>query len=150
MNQGIAYLNGRWIDAADLAIPVDDLGFTRGATVVEALRTFNGQPFRVEDHMARLRRSLEIVGWRAAELASEAKDAVAEFAKRNATAVASGDDWLIGVLLLRGRWTTANPLPCASMAIRCCSPVGPISSKGASSCASPMCDRRRQLLAAGA
>ena len=71
----VAYQNGQWIDAGLLSVAVDDLGFEMGVTVVERLRTFAGQPYCVEQHIARLRRSLEIVDWDAAALASEAQQA---------------------------------------------------------------------------
>ena len=53
MNLGQAYLNGAWLPASELSIPVGDLGFLVGATVVERLRTFNGRPFRMDEDLAR-------------------------------------------------------------------------------------------------
>jgi branched-subunit amino acid aminotransferase/4-amino-4-deoxychorismate lyase len=62
MNEPIAYLNGQWIPASAAAVPIDDAGFVLGAAVAEQLRTFKGRLFRLDDHLARLWRSLEIVG----------------------------------------------------------------------------------------
>ena len=58
----IAYLNGRWIPLSQAAVSVFDTGFVQGVTVAEQLRTFGGKLFRLEMHLARLARSLEIVG----------------------------------------------------------------------------------------
>ena len=79
MNLGQAYLNGKWIDARELSISVSDFGFTLGATVVERLRTFAERPFRVEQHLERLRHSLRIMHWNAAELTSEIAAVIDEF-----------------------------------------------------------------------
>jgi branched-chain amino acid aminotransferase len=58
----LAYLNGRWIPLADAAVSVFDGGFLQGVTVAEQLRTFGGHLFRLDLHLARLARSLAIVG----------------------------------------------------------------------------------------
>ncbi|HEX2476027.1 MAG TPA: hypothetical protein VHK01_14850, partial [Lacipirellulaceae bacterium] len=65
-----ANYNGDWIPSAELRIDVDDLGFLLGATVTERLRTFRGAVFRLDEHMRRLHRSLEIVGLEADAIAN--------------------------------------------------------------------------------
>jgi len=62
MREATAFLDGRFVTAADLRLPLDDAGFLLGVTVSERLRTFGGSLFRLDAHLARLRRSLEIVG----------------------------------------------------------------------------------------
>ena len=125
MNLGQAYLNGAWVDPRELAIPVGDLGFALGATVVERLRTFNARPFRVDEHLRRLRRSLEIVGWDAERLTAEVRDAVAAFIDINAEHFAPGDDWHIAAFITPGGSADAarptvcvhgGPIPFASWA----------------------------------
>ena len=61
MPEPIAYLNGQRIAASQIAVAVTDAGFVQGVTVAEQLRTFRGKLFRLDMHLARLRRSLEIV-----------------------------------------------------------------------------------------
>ena len=61
MPEPLAFLNGEFLPARALSIPVYDTGFVLGATVTEQLRTFGGRPFRAEQHFARLKHSLEIV-----------------------------------------------------------------------------------------
>jgi branched-chain amino acid aminotransferase len=113
MKHGHAYLNGQWLDAATLTLPLDDLGVTLGATVVERLRTFNGQPFRVEAHLRRLHRSLEIVGWNAIALVDEVRDAIAEFVARNGSLIVPGDDWAIVAFVTPGKTAdAARPTVC--------------------------------------
>jgi len=60
--QPIAYLNGDWIAASELRLPVTDAGFVQGVTVAEQLRTFAGGIFQLKSHLDRLSRSLQIVG----------------------------------------------------------------------------------------
>ena len=60
MADPLAYWNGRFLAAAELAIPLDDLGFLWGATVTDRARTYNGKLFRLADHVARFRRSCDL------------------------------------------------------------------------------------------
>jgi branched-chain amino acid aminotransferase len=61
MPQPVAWLNGKLIDATQAAVPVGDLGVVAGASVTEFLRTFQHEPFRLADHLARLMTSLDLL-----------------------------------------------------------------------------------------
>jgi len=87
-----AYLNGRWIPSSALCLPIDDLGFLLGATVVERMRTFSGKTFRLDDHLQRLQRSLEIVGWDAEAIGQQVALACDGFFHRNPSLVDADDD----------------------------------------------------------
>jgi branched-chain amino acid aminotransferase len=54
-------VNGRVSDEAHAVISVFDHGFLYGEGVYETLRTYNGQPFLVDRHMRRLRRSASML-----------------------------------------------------------------------------------------
>lgn len=56
----IAYFDGRFLPAADAAIPLDDPGFLWGATITDRLRTYGGRLFRFADHAARFRESCRL------------------------------------------------------------------------------------------
>lgn len=56
--QTIAYFNGQYIDADKVLIPVHDAGFLLGTTIAEQIRTFNGHPFWLAQHLQRLYRGL--------------------------------------------------------------------------------------------
>ena len=58
----VAWLDGRFVPRANLALPVGDAGFVLGATVTEQLRTFRGELFLPEPHARRLADSLRLVG----------------------------------------------------------------------------------------
>jgi branched-subunit amino acid aminotransferase/4-amino-4-deoxychorismate lyase len=97
MSVTAAYLNGTWVDAADLVVPVDDPGFLLGATVSERLRTFGGVVFRLTQHLERLAHSLEIIGldWRA--IGGDLPAVVAEVARRGRSGLHEGDD--VGIVI---------------------------------------------------
>src|SRR5436305_5754556 len=61
-HEPLAYRNGEFLPLSQLGVSVFDTGFLQGVTVVEQLRTFGGKLFRLDLHLARLARSLEIVG----------------------------------------------------------------------------------------
>ncbi len=58
----IAWLNGEFLPATSLSVPVGDAGFVLGATVTEQLRTFRGQLFLPDLHGTRFAASLAIAG----------------------------------------------------------------------------------------
>jgi branched-subunit amino acid aminotransferase/4-amino-4-deoxychorismate lyase len=98
-----AYLNGEWVCSTELKVAVEDIGFLLGATVTERLRTFGGRVFRLNEHLQRLRRSLEIVGLDAESITSTVADAITEFLQRNHGKIAAEDDWSIVAFVTPGR-----------------------------------------------
>jgi branched-chain amino acid aminotransferase len=108
MNLSQAYFCGMWMPLQDAQLPLSDVGFGLGVTVVERLRTFAGRPFRVEEHLQRLQRSLEIVGWNAASIVDEVRNAVAAFPDVNAELMAPGDDWYIAIFVTPGDSSAAT------------------------------------------
>ena len=54
-------VNGRVLDQDHAVISVFDHGFLYGEGVYETLRTYNGQPFLFDRHMARLRHSADML-----------------------------------------------------------------------------------------
>ncbi len=113
MTLPIAYFSGSWIESAQLCLPMDDLGCLQGVTVVERLRTFAGDVFCLDKHLLRLRRSLEIVGWKAESLCAEVNAAITEFVKRNAALLPEGNDWSITALITPGKTAdAAQPTVC--------------------------------------
>lgn len=57
------WLNGSLVAAADASVPVFDHGLTVGDGVFETMRTERGTPFAMTRHLARLRRSLDGLGF---------------------------------------------------------------------------------------
>lgn len=107
-----AYRDGQWIPASDLAIAVDDLGFLVGATVAERLRTFSGRVFRLEEHLRRMRHSLEIIGLDAERLTAELAEVISEFIRQNGDHIAADDDWSVLAFVTPGIVGSGRPTVC--------------------------------------
>jgi D-alanine transaminase len=55
----IAFLNGRFMPLSRAKVSVEDRGFQFGDGVYELIRTYNGHPFHMREHIRRLGRSAE-------------------------------------------------------------------------------------------
>lgn len=99
----LAYLNGKFISPAELCVPVDDLGFVQGVTVAERLRTFRGELFRLDHHLVRLRRSLEIIDVDPRIAFGDLVEAATELARRNFALLDPDDDLALAMFVTPGR-----------------------------------------------
>jgi branched-subunit amino acid aminotransferase/4-amino-4-deoxychorismate lyase len=88
----LAYLNGRYVPLTEAAVGVFDVGFLQGATVAEQLRTFGGKLFRLDLHLARLARSLEIVGIDPGLPLTELGQIATELVEKNCKLIDPDDD----------------------------------------------------------
>ena len=61
MGNKILYVNGSWVDETEAMIPFNDAGFLYGDGLFETIRFQNGNLFRPESHLARLRSGLQIL-----------------------------------------------------------------------------------------
>jgi branched-chain amino acid aminotransferase len=82
----LVVLDGQYCPPADPSVSVFDRGFLYGDSVFETLRTYNGKPFELEEHLLRLERSAELVfiplPISRAELEREVLDAIASAGNR--------------------------------------------------------------------
>jgi branched-subunit amino acid aminotransferase/4-amino-4-deoxychorismate lyase len=108
----IAYSSGHWVPAEQLAVAVTDVGFLLGTTITERLRTFRGTVFRLEEHLRRMRRSLEIIGLDGGAITQELAAAVPEFVVRNGGQIAADDDWTIVAFATPGVSGGGRPTVC--------------------------------------
>lgn len=87
-----AYLNGEYLPLSRASVGIFDVGFIQGVTVAEQLRTFRGQLFRLEIHLERLGRSLDIVGLRPRQSLPELAKIATELVERNRRLIDPEDD----------------------------------------------------------
>jgi len=87
-----AFLNGEYLPLSRASIGIFDVGFVQGVTVAEQLRTFGGKLFRLEMHLERLAKSLEIVGLSPSQSLQELGRIAVELVDRNRQLVEPGDD----------------------------------------------------------
>lgn len=59
MGSPIVYLNGQYLDRGQASLSVDDRGVHFADGVYEVVRYFHGKAFTLEEHMLRLKRSLD-------------------------------------------------------------------------------------------
>ena len=77
------YLNGEIIPAEQAAISPYDIGLLRGYAVFDLLRTVNGQPFLLAEHLKRLRESASHLGLSVPVTDGEIEAVVLELLERN-------------------------------------------------------------------
>lgn len=102
MHEPLVYLNGQLIPASQATISLIDTGFVQGAAVAEQLRSFHGQLFHLEDHLARLDVSLRLLdldpGMTLERMAAIAR----ELCAHNHGLLAAGDDLGLSVVVTPG------------------------------------------------
>ena len=119
MPEPMAYFNGNFLPSSQLALPVHDAGFVLGVAISEQMRTFRGELFRLDQHMNRLRRSLEVVGV-APELDMVALAEVArELVDRNHRLLHLDDDLGLSLFVTPGPYPTFAPAGLASQPTVC-------------------------------
>jgi branched-chain amino acid aminotransferase len=89
MESSIYYLNGNFVKAADGVLPLNDLGLVRGYGVFDLLRTYDGVPFKLREHVQRLERSAAAIAldlpWSGAEIEAIAGETYRRNALPNAS-----------------------------------------------------------------
>ncbi len=94
----VYYIDGTFVDEAEAVLPVRDLIILRGYGVFDFLRTYNGRPFHLEEHLTRLRNSARLIGlncpWSNGELASIVHQTLArnDFEESNIRLLITGGD----------------------------------------------------------
>ncbi len=106
MSEPVAFLNGRWIPASAATVSVGDAGFVLGVTVAEQVRTFAGKLFRLDDHLARLARSLEIIGLDPGMSLDELGETSRELVLRNHPLLPAGSDLGLSIFVTPGEYPT--------------------------------------------
>jgi len=102
MTEPIAYLDGQLVPISQARVSVFDLGLVQGASVTEMVRTFGHRPFRLEDHLARLRRSLNAVRFEPVPSTNEFRAIVEQVLAHNEHLLPAGHDWGIVLFVTAG------------------------------------------------
>lgn len=58
----IYYVDGKYVPSDEAVLPVDDLSILRGYGVCDIMRTYNGRPYFLNEHILRLEHSAHKVG----------------------------------------------------------------------------------------
>lgn len=102
-SQPITYLNGELVPFSKARLPVYDLAIMQGASVTERLRTFRHQPFQVKEHLARIHKSLRMVGWKNIPNFNSLIDIIQNVCEHNSRLVDSTEDLSIVIFISAGQ-----------------------------------------------
>src|SRR5699024_11371871 len=76
----IVYLDGAYVRLGDAKISVLDRGFIFGDGIYDVVPCYQGRPFRINEHLARLQRNLDVIeietGWRANDWEQQALEII--------------------------------------------------------------------------
>jgi branched-chain amino acid aminotransferase len=100
----VAYVNGRICSQQDATISVFDHGFLFGEGVYEVIRTYHREPFLMDRHFRRLRRSAEMIAVPMAMSDTDLEKAVRETmaAYEKSLGVEANTEFYIRILITRG------------------------------------------------
>src|SRR6266852_4602710 len=101
-NHRVAYFNGRIVPEREVVVPFRDRGFKYGDAAFDMTRTFHGRPFRLQDHVDRLYRSLRYLridpGLSPAEMVAASEQVL----ERNRHFLTPDTDYWLGQRVSRG------------------------------------------------
>ena len=111
-NQHLVYINGALVPRDEAKISVFDSAVMLGDTVTESTRTFAHKPFKLEQHIARLYKSLKVTRINPGVTPDEMRDLSLRVLEANANLLAPDEDcWLVhnisrGMSVIRIRWAS--------------------------------------------
>lgn len=101
-NERVAYFNGEIVPESRVLLSFRDTGFLYGDAVFDTARTFAHRLFRLEDHVARLYRSLRYVGIDPGLTSEETIAITQEILERNRHLIGADDDVWVSQRISRG------------------------------------------------
>lgn len=72
----IAFVNGKFLPLSEANVSVEDRGFQFGDGVYEVIRSYGGKLFRLNDHLERLKRSMEAIHLPPASTREDVRDII--------------------------------------------------------------------------
>ncbi|HLR30357.1 MAG TPA: D-amino acid aminotransferase [Paenalcaligenes sp.] len=106
----IVYLDGAYVRLGDAKISVLDRGFIFGDGIYDVVPCYQGRPFRINEHLARLQRNLEVIeietGWSANDWEQLVLDMLARSGR--------GADCLVYIQVSRGPAKRDHAFPAQS------------------------------------
>jgi branched-chain amino acid aminotransferase len=83
------YVGGSWVHPYEATLSINDIAVLRGYSVFESLRTYDRQPFHLDEHLRRLYRSAILIDleipWSGEQIASVVREIIARNRYRHAT-----------------------------------------------------------------
>ena len=83
------YIDGRWVHPHEASISINDTAILRAYSVFESLRTYDRRPFHLDEHLARIYRSAELIDldipYSREQIAAVVREVLARNAYKHAT-----------------------------------------------------------------
>lgn len=92
----LVYLSGQLVPEAEATVSIFDSAVMLGDSITESTRTFRHEPFRLDDHIARLFRSLKVARIDPGHSPAELTEITRNVLDANRPTMAEGDDcWIV-------------------------------------------------------
>ena len=98
----VAYVNGEILPESQASVSINDRGFLYGDAVFDTTRTFNGEIFRLEQHLDRFYESLRYMRIDSPVDKAEMKEITLKILDKNLEILAAGDDYWVSQRVSRG------------------------------------------------
>jgi len=118
MTECISYLDGNWVHNSEMKINVFDRGLLKGEAVFDVARTYNGNIFQWDRHIARLDRSMKYMRMSPNLTAQEIGAIGEEAIEKNAHLLDTMGDFMVWAFVTRGLGTWAWSAGQGSVGIR--------------------------------
>src|SRR5262245_6371268 len=120
MEEGFCYVNGAFLSASEAKVSIFDRGFTSGEGVYDVTRSFGHKLFKLDEHVARLYRSLKYTRIDCGIPADEMTRLSIEVFERNKHLLDPDDDCAVWQVISRGmdRFAKGRTVP-ATLAVFC-------------------------------
>src|SRR5436190_23009010 len=102
MKEGVCYVDGEFVPASEAKVSVFDRGFTAGEGVYDVTRSFNHQLFKLDEHVARLYRSMKYTQIKCALSPAEMTRLSVEVFERNKESFGPEGDGVVWQIVSRG------------------------------------------------
>jgi branched-chain amino acid aminotransferase len=119
MKPGICYVNGSFVPASEAKVSIYDSGFTSGDGVYDVTRTFGHQPFKLDQHIARLFRSLRYTHIDCGMTPEEVMKVSLAVFERNVHLLDREDDCMLWQVISRGNARLNKPPVPATVVLFC-------------------------------
>ena len=111
------WLNGEYFPRDEAKISMLDRGFRLGDVMFDTSRTFDGEVFRLHDHLLRLYRSLHYTRLDPGMSVDEMEQLTLEVVQRNNSTREPGDDYMVTQIVTGGQGGFGNRSQNANLAI---------------------------------
>ena len=102
LTERVAYVNGEILPESKASVSINDRGFLYGDAVFDTTRTFNGEIFRLEQHLDRFYESLRYMRIDSPVDKAEMKEITLKILDKNLEILPAGDDYWVSQRVSRG------------------------------------------------